>query len=634
MKFIPVVALAFCALGCIEREEEYTLNPDGSGKAVIAWVGAPFDPFGRGEKDPEVILKRLIRQELESKKGIDCWKDVTFSLRPDGKITFRGTAYFKSFNDLQDNDEDGPDAFKTKLTMDKDDKGNLVLTSASVSEAPEAAPEKLGDEDLKKAMTKARFNYQQARPALKAVFTDFQLRWKFSLPGDIDEVRGFAKADRVARVEIVGNALLKAYDDLYLADEPLKKAVQAGANLEFDHGMGMPPQVLELALGSRDLRATMKGALKPSFDYAAEVTEKVREDYKKLLDSLPKSELMGVGMAVDEAVPADGKSMEETLRENLVLDLSAPTGLKSLKPPGELNNLLSSREDDHLNSSFSYEISGPSFSMSSGGGNGNRRLSLKLGEENVERFECRIDSDFIAVRQGPGFLRVTYDNESTGLSAILSRTPAGVQFVLMRASETLTRRWASFEEAEKSNPAELGLIIARLRALPLTVAASAADPEVSKVALRWADSLDDASRRKLDAIRQKLLEEAPELREQAMADLKTEVGTDPVRVRYLVESLEALKGEADARAKIQRILDGQAAMASAITVVQKKELHRDLTYLGALLADETHGSAAKARLKALTSRDFATRADFDAWHAANKDKLKWDAAAGKYVAGP
>jgi hypothetical protein len=325
--------------------------------------------------------------------------------------------------------------------------------------------------------------------------------------------------------------------------------------------------------------------------------------------------------------------MEETLRENLVLDLSSPAGLKTLKSTDELQELLSGRDDGHENGSFSYDISGPSFSMSSGG-DGNRRVSLRLGEEGVERFECRINSDFVAVRQANGFLRITYDNESTGLSAILSRSPSGVQFVLMRPSETITRRWATFDEAERTCPAELGIVVERLRALPLRVAPSAADPEVAKVALRWNDRLDDASRAKLDAIRRKLLEEAPEAREQAMAELKAEVGSDPARVRYLVESLESLKEEADARARIQRILDGQSDLSSAISVVHKKELHRDLAYLGALLGGDTHQAGAKARLKALTGRDFASRAEFETWLGANKDKLKWDAAAGRYTTGP
>ncbi|HEU4338925.1 MAG TPA: hypothetical protein VFS19_02555, partial [Planctomycetota bacterium] len=93
MRLLIPAILAIFALGCMDREEEYTLNPDGSGKAVISWVAAPFDPFGMGgARDPDQIMKKLVRGALSEIPGIDCWKDVTFTLRPDGKIAFKGTA--------------------------------------------------------------------------------------------------------------------------------------------------------------------------------------------------------------------------------------------------------------------------------------------------------------------------------------------------------------------------------------------------------------------------------------------------------------------------------------------------------------------------------------------------------------
>lgn len=36
-------ALSLSIVGCIDLELEYTLNPDGSGKVVVLWVGSPFD---------------------------------------------------------------------------------------------------------------------------------------------------------------------------------------------------------------------------------------------------------------------------------------------------------------------------------------------------------------------------------------------------------------------------------------------------------------------------------------------------------------------------------------------------------------------------------------------------------------
>jgi hypothetical protein len=633
MKCLPALLLAFVALGCLDREEEYTINPDGAGKVKISWVGAPFDGMRAGKDDPDEIMKSTVRSQLSRAQGIDCWKDVTFSLRDDGKIAFRGTAYFKNVGavNLEGHDRN---PLSMNFTLEKDDKGNLVL-SAKHEGGRAPAADKPAPDDVKKQMRKLRLKYQQVRPMVRACLAEYRSRCKLNLPGAVDEVKGFAKAEGALRLDVDGAALMKTCEELYLVDEKLQKAVEEGADLEIGNEPKLPDRIKESLFGAKELRATLKGELKKAFDYDAEVTAEVRETYAKLLESLPKEARFLGGPPDEEADDTPKKTMEEVLKENLVLDLGAETALKLQKPAEELNNLLSQARQ-HDSGSMSYDFSGPSYSMSGGNSSAGRHMGMKVGEGNlVERFEFRLGPDSVAVRQGPGgFLRITLENDSTGLNAILSRGSAGVQFVLMRASDTITRKWATLEEAAKTNPAELGLMLSRLKSAPIRMAPTAADAEVSALALRWTDQLDEATRRKLDEIRKRLLDESLEERNKAGAELKNEVGTDVLRLRYLAESLETVREEADARARIQAVIDGQPDAAAAVLLVRGKELYRDLAYLGALLEDSARTQAAKARLKALTGRDFATRADFDTWHAANKAKLKWDAAAGRYSTGP
>jgi hypothetical protein len=206
-----------------------------------------------------------------------------------------------------------------------------------------------------------------------------------------------------------------------------------------------------------------------------------------------------------------------------------------------------------------------------------------------------------------------------------------VQLFRMGEGEGTFRKWASFDLAARSEPAVLGMLLARLRPAPLRIKPPAADAAVADLATRWADRLDDATRGKLDEIRKRLLDEGLEERTKAVADLAKETGTDVLRLRHVADWIEGLKENADAKARVQGVLDLQADVVASIALVRDAELHRDLAYLGALLDDGARKEAAKARLKALTGRDFNTRAELETWHAANKDKLKWDAAAGKYL---
>src|SRR5436190_1580238 len=95
-------ALAICLAGCLDLDNEFTLNPDGSGKVKIRCVSAPvsFD-IGEKKKSPEELMKSLVRETLEQSGGVDAWADVAAAIRDDGKVSFNGTAYFKDIEQLK-----------------------------------------------------------------------------------------------------------------------------------------------------------------------------------------------------------------------------------------------------------------------------------------------------------------------------------------------------------------------------------------------------------------------------------------------------------------------------------------------------------------------------------------------------
>ena len=91
--FLVLSLVPFLLAGCFESKEEYVLNPDGSGKVIIVGsfeTGMPGAPPSTDPKDASKQVKEL----LEKSKGIDAWTNVTYEQTKEGRIAFKGTAYF------------------------------------------------------------------------------------------------------------------------------------------------------------------------------------------------------------------------------------------------------------------------------------------------------------------------------------------------------------------------------------------------------------------------------------------------------------------------------------------------------------------------------------------------------------
>src|SRR5262245_31046934 len=126
-KLCRLIMLAMsCSLvsGCFEdTKQEFTLNPDGSGKMVLESSFVPASEAISEETEGESGLREIVRDILTKSDGIEAWRDVSFSEQKDGAFSFRGTAYF-------------PDLSRVKLhqfasvsfSVQKDSANNLVLT--------------------------------------------------------------------------------------------------------------------------------------------------------------------------------------------------------------------------------------------------------------------------------------------------------------------------------------------------------------------------------------------------------------------------------------------------------------------------------------------------------------------------
>ncbi len=257
------------AAGCVETKQDYAINPDGSGKVDFSLVFIPGQ-IGRLE-DPQLVLLRSVREVLETSRGVEAWKDVTFEHRRDGRIWFKGTAYFPRLAGL-------------KLHLMK--QGGLVWHASSPDgpylELRDPNPptgiarpvRDMTDEAVAAEVAAQRAAWAQKKTLMAPYIASFDIQVSCRLPGRVGTVSGFeiTGRDRV-RIAFDGEAMFRAMDALVADDAFMERAVRAGENV-LQAGPGVSRIINQRVFGLEGpATAEVEGHPEPVFNYAAEVKE-------------------------------------------------------------------------------------------------------------------------------------------------------------------------------------------------------------------------------------------------------------------------------------------------------------------------------------------------------------------------
>lgn len=295
------IVLAFFASGCIETTQEYTLNPDGSGKVTVESIIQPVTiKIGGQEEDPEKQMKDEVKQILEKSSGIEVWKDVAFKRTDNGKIWFKGIAYF---TDIAQLDIHNLDMMNISFRDDEKEGSALELEfdwGEGKKDVGKAMPLKLTEEEIANRIKREKAEYQDNRPMMVAFFSMFKADYYFRLPGKVVEVTNLKEDEAgTLRLQLEGTKLIEAMDEMLANEAWVREQVLAGREL-FE---GVPLEGLtfnEKFFGERaPLRATITGDLQPLFDYDIEVTA-AKKSYPELLKEL------GIFMPIPAALANGG----------------------------------------------------------------------------------------------------------------------------------------------------------------------------------------------------------------------------------------------------------------------------------------------------------------------------------------
>lgn len=286
-RVLLVLAVTFI-LGCVEEKNEYTINPDGSGKVAYSVTFAPTH-FNLNEKEPDLQNQIIpeIEKILQQSKGIDVWKNISYKLTDDGDIHFTGTAYFPDINKLDI--RAGGFSKDMKLNFSRDQSGRITIElqkdSDSKNKGTKVNVPELSEAELAQKVKEAKFQYKRSKPMMLGMLGTLKIDTLLHLPGKIEEISNFKKINNTtAQVKLEGSRMIEAMDKTMADDDWLKQQIRAGKNPLKD---GPDDLVFnEMLFGQKaPVRVVLQSGSKPLFDYNAQVTD-AQKNYKNMLEEL------------------------------------------------------------------------------------------------------------------------------------------------------------------------------------------------------------------------------------------------------------------------------------------------------------------------------------------------------------
>ncbi|MCX5637722.1 MAG: hypothetical protein NTX52_08540, partial [Planctomycetota bacterium] len=327
-----LLIIAFATIvGCIETKDEFTVNPDGSGKVIheITFpvnLGAGFQAMGGGAppemgdgkppsgmtgnkpSDPQAQLKDSVREILGKSSGVDAWKDVSYKITDDGKMYFKGTAYFPDINNLKIYSA-GFESNMMQLSFTRNGLGEVTIEikgqEQPAAQKPPPAPA-VSEAQLDELVRQRRVQYEQSRAMIQGFFSGLKIEAILHLPGQIKEVSNFERIDdRTVRVAFDGAKMLQIMDRMMQDNAWLKEQIRAGKDPTSAGPNDL--EANELLFGQRaPIRVVVGQGAKQLFDYGNEVTA-AQANYKNMLGELNLGGVVSPGRTPEKVeLPPEG----------------------------------------------------------------------------------------------------------------------------------------------------------------------------------------------------------------------------------------------------------------------------------------------------------------------------------------
>jgi hypothetical protein len=305
------LGLMLLVSGCFDTREDFTLNPDGSGKVVHECTFQTMDfNAGNEAQDTGRALTNAVRELLQQAKGVEAWRDVSFKTLDDGRLYFRGTAYFKDLSKLEI-----PNQTMLEFDWTKNADSSALLTlrtnksepadGISVHRAKKPAKD-LSPEELNKLIKQQRASFQQSKPMMAGILGPMKQSVVWHLPGNVTSSSNFAK-DSAGNltIKIEGAKMLDVIEKLVNDDDWCRKHGGTGFD-DMQEKPVMDAEFNQFIFGENaPVSATLAAMSGPLFDYDAEV-EVAKTEFAQTQKDLRAGELGAAGSPEILAAPATG----------------------------------------------------------------------------------------------------------------------------------------------------------------------------------------------------------------------------------------------------------------------------------------------------------------------------------------
>lgn len=265
-----LILVAVFMSGCREVKRHYVINPDLSGKVEV-YSKTGFDPLMQLDsmpKQPDAEkIKRAAKSMLESTAGIDVWKDVTLNMNDEGKLEFKGTAYFKDFNALN---LDTSITSSNRLVLSTEGNKLILQWKQSDKTAHEKAEKTspVTGQALEKQIKIEKAKFKTSFGMLSTMLSGLKEEEAFTLPGEKQAIKGFKTVGDTVVLSIIGDDILAAINRLADDDNFWRKTIATGKNPMKDEPEDIQLQVFGAPL---PFEAVFRNG-KKLFDYESEVS--------------------------------------------------------------------------------------------------------------------------------------------------------------------------------------------------------------------------------------------------------------------------------------------------------------------------------------------------------------------------
>ena len=382
---------ALLLAGCFESKQDYTINPDGSGRVILDVLFDPSAVSMGQQKDPQKEMEAAVRKIIKDSKGVDVWKDVTYKRMPDGRVNFKGTAYFPDLSKLDIPNygtsfsltREGSTVTLRMLEEKESQKGGQKKAAAAPATPPTEA-------EVEAEIQKAKGEWERSKPLMTAMLSGLKKEATLRLPGKMMEVNNFTKlGPNVVQVSLDGAKLIATLDAAMSDTEWMKQQAMKGDFAE--SGPSMDETLNQKYFGSPGpVSAKYDPGKKAQFDYKKE-TAAANKLYPKLLDTLGIVSRTLPGAVLKEGVTFTVGKIDDNrtsgeffggMKVELVMNGDVLTKAKSIRN----FEVLTAVDDKGNDLRKEKEESGGGFTYQSGGGSENEgQLKQELSLKNPAR---------------------------------------------------------------------------------------------------------------------------------------------------------------------------------------------------------------------------------------------------------